>query len=405
MFKDEELQADGLWVPSDLLNPNDGGSEGPRLSIENLPLMDFGYGPTNPYARAIPSNLLVSLRLAYPTPPLTTRLGSLKRLLLQSPRLEVLYYQDRGQGTQFRFLDGERLPPLQELTLKSYDWHHSADEVRQHWDFSRLRLLELISMPTFNFLDSICFDDMKNLHTLHVEDWSTHLPDRKTEATHKLYTLIKDHTRELESLEITCHTQSFAVDAILKHRSTLQRLKFRDHVGFGEEDRPCPVLDLTNLALLGHSLAGLSSLELDMDLYKYSADQLIQTLCQFPKLDTLTLHMQTALQHLHTVEAGTDPDHSTAGTLFSLLLHYRSLIHPDRPWKKVTLNVGGWKRVMVRRVGLRWRLLGQSGLHAERCFVLDKEGDQYGIREERAVEAWSRRVTPELEDSEGEEET
>jgi hypothetical protein len=261
-------------------------------------------------------------------------------------------------------------------------------------------------MPIFNFLNSICFDDMKNLHTLHVEDWSIHVPDRKEEATYMLHTLIKDHIKELESLEITCFVENFAIDAILKHGLTLQRLKIRDHVGFGEENLLCPVLPIPNLALLGRGLTRLNYLELDINLSKYSADQLIQTICQFPKLDMLTLHMQTALQHLDTdtVEFGTDPDYDSARSLFSLLIHYQSLMHPDRPWRNVTINVGGWKRVMVRRVSVRWRLLGQSGLHAERCFVLERKNGQYGVREEMAVEAWSRRVTPELEETDEEQE-
>lgn len=403
-FEDEELQTDGVWLPADLLDA--GQTQSTRLSIENLPLHEFHPNAVDSYAKAIPTNLLVSLKLAYPTPPLTTRLGSLKHLLLAATRLEVLYYQDRGQGTQFRFNPGERFPPFRELTLKSYDWHHGAEEVEQHWDFSRLRSLELISMPTFNFLDSVCFSDLEDLHTLHVEDWSAHLLDRRMEATQKLYSLVKNHVRELESLEITCHVAHFPVDAIIKHQSSLRRLKLRDHAGFSEDDRTCPVLNLSDLARLADNLTNIHTLEIDMNSQTQHAEAFIQILSRFPKLDTLTLHTQTTLQHLETISAGADPDYRAAIHWFSLLLRYRS--HHVNPgccsWKKITLNVGGWKRVMVRRVSLRWRLLGEMGIHAERCFVLEKQTEQYGVREEMAFETRSSRVTPELEDDIDEEE-
>lgn len=393
-FEDNKLECDGIWLPSDLVGPNAKNRHDLSLSIANLPLHSFDTESAASYTRAIPADLLVSLKLASPTPPLTTRLGSLKDLLLRSSRLEVLYYQDRGQGTQFQFNQGERLPPLQQLTLKSYDWCHSAQDVRQHWDFSQLRSLDLISVPTFNFLHSIYFGDLENLHSLHVEDWSAHLPDRKAEATQKLYILIKHHIRQLRSLQITCHVKDFPADAILKHSSSLKRLKFRDHAGFTEESRVCPVLDLSSLERLADKLEHVQSLELDMNCEMDEPEDFLKAISRFKKLDTLVLNMQTTLQNLETVDVGTDPDSFAALNWFTVLVRCRGKMSPDRPWKSITLNMGGWKRIMVRRVGLRWRLLGQRGIHAERCFILEKGDNQYDIREEMAFEAGGARAVP-----------
>lgn len=393
-FEDNKLECDGVWLPSDLLYPSPKDLSDLRLSITNLPLHNFDTKAAASYTRAIPADLLVSLKLAYPTPPLTTRLGSLKDLLLRSSRLEVLYYQDRGQGTQFEFSQGERLPAVQQLTLKSYDWRHSAEDVRQHWDFSRLRSLELISMPTYNFFHAVRFRDLENLHTLYVEDWSAHLPDRKVEATQKLYVLIKHHIRRLESLEITCHIEKFHISAILKHSSSLKQLKFRDHAGFTEDSRQCPVLDIASLGRLADRLDHVRSLEIDFNCKMEDQEEFLRTICRFKKLDTLVLHSQTTLQNLEEVGAGTDPDSFAALNWFTVLVRCRSKTSPCRPWKKITLNMGGWRRVMVRRVGLRWRLLGQRGIHAERCFILEKGENQYDIREEVAFEAGGAAVAP-----------
>ena len=46
-----------------------------------------------------------------------------------------------------------------------------------------------------------------------------------------------------------------------------------------------------------------------------------------------------------------------------------------RPWKRITINVGGWKSVMVRRVAGAWRERNRRGVYAERCFVLERDDD------------------------------
>ena len=393
------MEQDGVWLPSDVLDLQRMERHGTKLFVENLPMRQFDKGS---YIKAIPSGPLVSLKLASPTPPLTTRLASLKRLLLRSRNLEVLHYQDRGQGTQLSFEAGERMPPLRELSLRSYDWNHSGDEVMKHWDFSRLTSLELISVPYYNFLSSVPLSVLSNLSSLHIDDWSAHLLDRRREATHLLHDLIRYHIKELKSLEITCHIGLFHLDAISRHGRSLQKLRLRDHVGFGDENRRCPTLQPATLARLARSLPILHTLELDMDVRRCDPEQFLRALLRFPRLDTLTLHMQTVVSAAAAEDDNlprTDQDYHATMTILGALTRERERERerdsPDRgPWKQITINVGGWRPVMIRRLSPTWRELNEHGIFAERCFVMDRIRGQYIVREEMSVESSSRMATP-----------
>lgn len=385
-------------MPSDMINLEQTRRHGTRLYVEDLPLRDFEGDMRNIYLRAIPLELLVSLKMAHPAPPLVTRLSSFKNLLLSARRLETLHFEDRGQGTQFNFLPQERLPPIRELTLRSYDWNHSPEDVARHWDFSRITSLSLTSVPLFNFLSSVNFTDLANLHTLHCEDFSAHLPDLRQEATQALYVLIKSYIRSLSVLSVTVHTAQFPVDAILSHSHSLTTLRLRDYTGFAEEDRRCPTLYHDDLALLARYMHHVQILELDMDVVFTDPPAFLRAICAFPSLHTLTLHVQTLVHPFEIVHPGQDKDYEAAMRMMQFLISNKMY----GGWRSVTINVGGWKRVMVRRLSEPWRRQNERGVFAERCFVLERNGTggQMMVREEFPVEA-SRDRTPE---EEGEEE-
>lgn len=384
-----EFRSGRFWVPSDILSPRHSRT---KLYIEDLPLRDFNGEVSDTYIKSIPTNMLVSLKMASPAPPLTTRLESLKQLLLHASRIETFHYNDRGQGTRFSFARDERLPAFRELVLRSYDWNHSVDDVGEHWDFSRIRCLKLIDVPMFQFLASIPFSDMANLEVLHCEDFSAHLPDRRQEATHGLSHLIR-HIRALSTLKITCHTQQFDVGSLLAHGRTLRVLRFRDHVGFGEEDRRCPTMWIDDLVNLSRSLVNLHTLELDMDVTFCDPPLFLRAICGFARLQTLTLHVQTVLRALEIVHLGTDRDYEAAMRTFGSLVRGKRGL----PWRSITINVGGWRRHMLRRLGEAWRERNEQGIYAERCFVLERSssGDMM-LREEMPVE--SREQPPEQSD-------
>lgn len=382
-YTDEGFRSGDLWCPSDILSLKSNNAKRPRIYVEDLPLRSLEGSQPDIYLRAIPSELLVSLKLTMPTPPLTTRLNSLKRLLLEAQSLETFHYQDLGQGTQFTFSGSERLPPFTELYMQSYNWNHSRSDVATHWDFSRIRSLEILSMPIYNFLSSVPFGDFSKLHTLHVEDYSAHCgPDRRKEATLELYTLVRDHILALKSLKIVCHVASFHLDGLLTHANTLQTLLFRDHVGFTEGDKHCPTLRHDELARLSQAMTMLTTLEIDMDIMSTRAEKVcfLEAICEFPDLHTLTLHVQTRLMADHIYEAGDDPDKAEAKWAFQSLLRYRDISEDGhchyeqgkQHWRRITINVGGWRRVMIRRLGEAWRAQNRRGVFAERCFVLER---------------------------------
>lgn len=374
-------------MPSDILDYSQIGRNGTQIYIENLPLGGVQHDFDESYFNATLTRHLVSLKLLNPNPPLTTRPDSLKRLIMQSPCLQTLHYQDLGIGTSFKFQGEERVPPITDLALKSYNWEHSPEEVAKHWDFSRIRSLKLINIPVSNFLNSVYLPDFALLRTLKVEDYGGHLQDMRPSATRRLYDLIKHHINALETLDITCHTQIFGLDAIREHRDSLRTLRFRDHVGFEEEDKRCPTLGLEDLAILSAELTFVHTLELDMDITLCKPCDFLEAVCSFPRLDTLTLHVQTRLRANDRVDLRTDRDYDAALETFNSLIHLREEQRPGLPWRRITINVGGWRRVMVRRMGYGWKRQNARGVYAERCFVLERnERGRHGVREEAASE-------------------
>ncbi|KAK8070812.1 hypothetical protein PG997_011015 [Apiospora hydei] len=319
----------GMYVPSDILSRHHIDYNKTKLYVDDLPLRDFGSEPEDTYVRAIPTDILTSLKIGNPKPPLTTRLESLKQL-------------------------GERLPAFKELVLQSYDWNHSAEEVARHWDFSQVRLLRLVDVPIFEFLRSVPFAHLLDLEELHCEDFSAHLPDRRRQATEGLYILCRQ-IRALQTLKITCHTEYFPVDALLRHANSLEILRFRDHIGFGEEYRGCPTVWIEDLVQLSRGLVHLHTLELDMDI-------------------TITLE---------DLPPNTDRDYEAAMKTFGILVRGKQ----GAAWRSITINVGGWRKHLVRRLDAGWRAFNEQGIYAERCFVLERNAEgQLMVREETAIE-------------------
>lgn len=331
----------------------------------------------------MPAGRLVSLRMSTPHPPLSTQLGPLKDLLVQAHSLETFHYKDRGQGTHFNLAGTERLPAFRELHLESYDWNHDSSQVQAHWDFSQIRCLELISMPTHPFLASVCFSDFGRLHTLRVEDFSAHHHYHREEATSLLHNLVRDHIRALATLDLEVHLPLFPIDALLRHSPSLQVLRLHDHAGFGDENLRCPTVSVNDLSLLSESLAHVHTLELDMDTHLVSTNLFLRALCVFPKLHTLTLRVHTLLNPHDSTSPAADRDREFAYRIFWFLVQAKRTTTPDVSWKSITINVGGWQQVMVRRLSEAWKALNQMGVFAERCFVLERvDGGGYRTGEE-----------------------
>jgi hypothetical protein len=232
------------------------------------------------------------------------------------------------------------------------------------------------------------------------------------EATQRLYSLVKHHIRALHSLQITCHTPLFPIDAIMRHAPSLRVLRFRDHVGFTEEDRPCPTLAVQDLTTLARGLTHVHTLELDMDIIHpphTDPAQFLQALSRFPSLHTLTLNVQTVIQpdtpvddETHTYQQQNNdntydndnqhqerPDHDRDAALRTFWFLTQQKPPGAAPWRCIVINVGGWSRVMVRRLSAAWRERNARGIFAERCFVFERSDNGSGdmaFREEKSVE-------------------
>ncbi|QLI72056.1 uncharacterized protein G6M90_00g084250 [Metarhizium brunneum] len=382
-YVQDDSHGASTWPIHDVLDYDQLRTQNTKVNIENLPL---GGSQSDLHASLLDpafTRHLVSLKLARPTPPLTTKVDSLKRLLVQCSSLETLHYEDLGQGTSFTFSAGECLPPLSNLVLKSYDWTHSAEEVERHWNLSQMKSLVLVSVPVLNFLNSISPPDLCNLTRLQVHDSLAHASDGREEATRRLDLLVRKHIRALEVLDITCHTNLFHIDSILQHGGSLRQVHFRDHIGFTDDDDECPTLRAEDVTRLGQGLPFVHTLELDMDVALCYPPEFLRGIASFPMLQTLILHVQTLLRATEKDDPARDRDYESAMQMFSCLVRLREKSNPDLAWKSITINVGGWRRVMLRRMGPEWRRKNARGIFAERCFVLEKdENGRYRVAEQ-----------------------
>ncbi|KAH7018281.1 F-box domain-containing protein [Microdochium trichocladiopsis] len=377
------LCSGGYWLPSDVLKPPAQSiyRQRVRLAIEDLPLEDYTGQNQDAYLQAIPAPLLVSLKAETRFPLRTPQLDSLKSLLIKSRGLETFHYNDNGQGTRFAFRSGERLPPIQELELRSYDWNHTSAEAGAHWDFSRLRTLVLVDVPLNQFLSTVPASALSQITSLECGDFNPGSPAVRRTATALLASLI-NQIEELQELKITCQTSELPVSVLTAHGQTLRSLRFRDHVGFAEDDIWCPTMAIDDLMSLSQRMPVLESLEVDLEVRQYHGypSKFLSGLCRFPQLKRLTLHVQTLVNPFdEDVDMDNDKDMEAAEDMCNYLVVEKARQHQQNGrsgipgWDQITINVGGWGPVQVRRLSEAWRERNEQGIFAERCFVFERQ--------------------------------
>lgn len=356
-----------------------------RLYVNDLPIrLPQSEDLPDDYLASIPTDALTSLQLAAPAPPLISQLDLLRKLLSRTARLESFHYRERGQGTAFRFEHGERLPAVNDLLLQSYQWTHSADEVKEHWQLSNLTSLQLIDVSVFRFLSSVRFEDLAKINRLVFEDDIARLDeDYREQATELMGELIHNHIKGLKSLEITCSMPVLRLESILQHSETIKHLKLRDHTGFEEDGNVCPSIHPERLALLSRSLNFVTILELDMDTALCDPVAFLNAVSGFTKLQDLTLHVQTVLTAYEDLRLDQDRDYDAAISTLKLISQRREQMgHPLL--RKLTVNVGGWKPIMIRRISAAWKEKNENGIYAERCFTFKREAlcEEFMVTEE-----------------------
>lgn len=387
------------WLPSDLASFHTPSQV--KLHVQDVPLRECP-SVSKDLLASIPTDALVSLKLAYPIPPLSSTLDSLRELLTRCTALETFHYHERGQGTFLRLTGNQRLPAFRHLMLESYDWQHSKDAVAKYWTLSSLKSLCLASVPIYRFLKSINMADMAKLTSLQLDDAYARLDSEESEqGTILMHDLILNHIQALEFLEVTCHQRLFGINAILKHAETLTSLRLRDHTGF-DNGGICPTLSVADITALGNTMHALRALELDMDCPAQEQAWFLSAVAKLPRLQHLTLHIQTAIEPPGIDEDGNqqpplvegDVDLQGAyGLLHALLWAMRceTRIGDVFPLQQLVINVGGWKPTTARRIGSTWRALNELGVFAERRFVfhksktLGKSAGRFVLREEACV--------------------
>ena len=131
---------------------------------------------------------LVSLKLQSVIP--WNRDRELKDVLLRCSQLKVLHLLRIGplmrhrsrQG--FQFIDEEinqceRLPAVEELFLRGYDWLHPPHVATSFWNWSRLTSLRLEKVLIVNFLETVLPENLKQLRSLITDGHCEKAADRK----------------------------------------------------------------------------------------------------------------------------------------------------------------------------------------------------------------------------------
>ncbi|KAJ6787082.1 hypothetical protein PWT90_07288 [Aphanocladium album] len=391
----DSLNHGNTWPPPEVLQYVQAGT---TLHVDNLPLRMTTESISMEYTEEIPANALQTLHMAGGLPPLVSCLAPLKQILLRATNLQTFHYRNYGRRTTLEFCEGEKLPPLRTLVLNSYFWNHSVEDARKHWDFSRIKSLRLTAVPLRAFLSSVSMADFINLHTLQLEDRNFYTDDDEAgKATDLMSVLIRDHIHALTTLDITCDIRRLPVEVITQHGESLQHLRLRDNMGFEEDDgTPCPTLPASALAILADGLPHVRTLELDMDTTTCDPIEFLEVVSGFHKLRHLTLHTQAvgapsgcaspsykpAFDDGKSATTTHDAALCTALGFLSNILKGHSITFreesgaPLRLLKRVTVNFGGWRPVLLRRVAATWRLNNLHGIYAERCFVFEREDFQ-----------------------------
>ncbi|KAK4682964.1 hypothetical protein QC764_120870 [Podospora pseudoanserina] len=148
------------WMLTTVLQPPASTSRRPRVQMLGLPLMR---ADSCDYISSIPRRHLTWLSVTGPGSFVT--LNMLKQRLMQIRGLETLHLRNFAERS-FEFVSNERLPPLLELVLESYDWRHSLEESTNNWDFSQLKVLMLFSVKHLTSLFRVISQVPHRLETL-----------------------------------------------------------------------------------------------------------------------------------------------------------------------------------------------------------------------------------------------
>jgi len=194
----------------------------------------------------------------------------LKRCIISCQNLKILRVRpsaDMVYGGSWRwsfdYQEGDRFPPLQELTLEDYGLE-SDDLCTRIWDFSMLTHLELRDRQEIPFLEALrklqpC------IRTLILDDAYYRRAFENPDLTASLVDCLVFDCLELEHLHVSSVPGRLSPSTIAKHGSTLRSLTIRERDRWsGGDIVPSPGLTAKDLEFLNMSCPHLESLTVDM---------------------------------------------------------------------------------------------------------------------------------------------
>ncbi|KAG4433420.1 hypothetical protein IFR05_011106 [Cadophora sp. M221] len=281
----------------------------------------------------------------------------LGQLISNSPKLKVLHLDSVRGGDIWKSI---RVPPIQELVIKSCTWNYTPEEVNSVWDFSQLQVLVIAeTLCAMSFLDSACGHVFPRLRKLAVRGiLDTRWGDSCTTRLNEL--IFKGHL--LEELEINCQLHLLQIESVCKHPN-LATLKIHDFTGFGNEKMVCPTLTVTNMAGLLSHCPKLRDISLDLDQSVCEAQEFIRSLSRFRSLQYIKLRMRSLLNELGGNSSSVDVDLEAAKELGAILGSEKAGL----PMISLTLWIAGYNE-STNRWTAEWRVQRQQGHIPERCF-------------------------------------
>jgi hypothetical protein len=292
-------------VPLSILRPN------VRISVHAT---GFFHG----FTQFIPPESLIKLKLRYfsiPNPSEFQYQVPFKHYLVAATNLRSLTYEVMdGEGGQVlhlpSFLQNERMPALEELTLTGYKWHHTSEEVNSSWNFTNLMSLDIRGIDLSKFLSSVFFGDLANLRVLYTGDLCWGAKEQNREKGTVLLVEFLQSLMNLEEVHITGRTYELLSFDFFDRMGKLRVLEYCEktlQVGTNAK-RSERRLGVERLKLLKSWCPALQELEIDMDLPRSEVSRLppitfamqninnrqfptyIQTLASFPNLKKATLY-------------------------------------------------------------------------------------------------------------------
>jgi hypothetical protein len=112
-----------------------------------------------------------------------------------------------------------KVPAIKELDTES--WPYKAHEVKEIWDFSKLRMLSLVRyLDTTGFVDSVTPNMFPALRELHVIENLFYSEAEQRSSSAKLSALIS-HLDQLEELEVITYDPAEVIKSLRKQRSLI----------------------------------------------------------------------------------------------------------------------------------------------------------------------------------------